>query len=181
VQWLVVDRQDRLPDTLEWMFAHKVDWLSRTGRDAQTLAQRKEFYDRSCGAALEAGDLVLIELLVDDVRVAAQIGFRAGNRLDCDMIAWDPAWRECGPGRALDVETIRWGFEHAIDFIELGVFGHESKYRFTDRSVDTAFDVFVPGGAGGRFLLASKSILKRARTGAARIVAAARSLKPPPR
>jgi CelD/BcsL family acetyltransferase involved in cellulose biosynthesis len=169
VRWKLLDQPDLLPETLDWMFAHKLDWLERNGSDA-TLARHRAFYARLCDAALRAGELVLIELFVDEVRVAAQIGFRAGARLDCDMIAWDPAWKECGPGRALDVHTIQWAFENSVRFIELGVFGHPSKYRFTDTAVDTAFSVVIAPRARGRVLLSLKNILDGARTRLRRVV-----------
>jgi CelD/BcsL family acetyltransferase involved in cellulose biosynthesis len=168
LHWIHVTEPDRLAKTLAWMFAHKLDWLERSGGDV-SLGQYKTFYARLCRSALEAGELVLIELLVNNVRVAAQIGFRAGARLDCDMIAWDPAWKECGPGRALDVHTVQWAFENSVRFIELGVFGHPSKFRFTDQTIDTAFNVFVACGARGRALLRGKELFDGVRSRLAKV------------
>jgi CelD/BcsL family acetyltransferase involved in cellulose biosynthesis len=164
VRWHVVDQQHRVADSLEWMFTQKLNWLERTGGDA-TLANYKDFYARLCSDSLASGELLLIELLVNDRRIAAQVGFRAGRRLDCDMIAWDPAWKACGPGRALDIHTIQWAFENGVRFIELGVFGHPSKERFTDRSVETAFNVFATSGLRGRVLLHMRDVLHRVRPG----------------
>jgi CelD/BcsL family acetyltransferase involved in cellulose biosynthesis len=165
LKWRIVDQHERVLDTLDWMFAHKLAWVAQTGRNTlEVLTRCRDFYCQICSSALEARELVMIELVVGDVRVAAQIAFRAGARLDCDMIAWDPTWKDCGPGRVLDVATVRWAFENSVRLIELGVFGHHSKYRFSNTAVETAFHVEVGSGARGRLLMHAKKAAKEAQS-----------------
>jgi CelD/BcsL family acetyltransferase involved in cellulose biosynthesis len=160
LQWVVVDESHRLSDALNWMIDRKLAWLAGNGKETATLASKREFYLAHCRMRLNAGDLVLIELLVNDQRVAAQFGFCTGGRLDCEMIAWDDAWKEFGPGRVLAVETIRWAFENSCEIVELGVFGSEFKSRFTDEAASAGFHVFVASGLGGRILLEGRELTR---------------------
>jgi hypothetical protein len=56
-----------------------------------------------------------------------------------------------------------------VRFIELGVFGHPSKFRFTDQTIDTAFNVFVACGARGRALLRGKELFDGVRSRVAKV------------
>jgi len=160
LQRVVVDESRRLSESLNWIIDRKLAWLACSGKETATLASKREFYLAHCRMRLDAGELVLIELLVNDQRVAAQFGFCTGGRLDCEMIAWDDAWKEFGPGRVLAVETIRWAFENSCEIVELGVFGSEFKSRFTDEAAAAGFHVFVASGLGGRILLEGRELTR---------------------
>jgi CelD/BcsL family acetyltransferase involved in cellulose biosynthesis len=163
----VVDREERLDQSVDWIFARKIEWLVHTGRKQETRAfsSRKAFVSRICREALRTGDLVLMELMVDDVRVAAQLALRAGDRLECMMIAWAYGWHECGPGRTVLLETIRWAFDHGIRSVDLSVGGDEYKYRLTDEDIAVAYHAFVPTHVLGRGLPLARAALRSVQHG----------------
>jgi CelD/BcsL family acetyltransferase involved in cellulose biosynthesis len=164
-RYAIVDQPERLDEALTWLFAQKSDWLDRTGMDSSILAARKAFFSSVCHAALEDGRLLLNELWVDETRVAAQLAFRVGDRLDCHMIAWEPEWRACGPGRLLCFETIRWSFANGIRIVDFGIGTHDYKYRFTDQDATAAKNVFLAPHFVGHVLLGAREALHGLRQG----------------
>jgi CelD/BcsL family acetyltransferase involved in cellulose biosynthesis len=140
---IMIDRQDQLRAALDWIFENKISRFSHTHYAANVLATKLEFCRRICLVALESGRLHMSELWVGSHRIAAQWGIRSGSRLSAQMNAWDENWRDCGPGRLLDAESIRWAFEHAVGLYDLGIGKNEFKYRYTDKDLVVITDVVV--------------------------------------
>jgi CelD/BcsL family acetyltransferase involved in cellulose biosynthesis len=176
-RFVVVDRQDLLSESLEWLFARKLEWLARSGFGTKAFSGQKDFYRNICREALGSGDLVLTELFAGRDRVAASLAFRAGGSLDCHLIAWDQGRQHAGPGRLVAVETIRWAFEHGIARINLGVGSDPYKHRLSDQEMTSAKDVFVASTLRGRTLLASRTPLHAIRRGGKALAAVLRKSK----
>ena len=143
---------------LRWMVARKAEWLERTGADHKAVAaflKKAPFYRRLCSELSETGELVVIQLKVDSVLVAAQLGFRIKDRVVGQMIAWDCDWRECGPGRVLATETLRWGFENGAKTIDLGLGDEDYKYRLAQEDAPAAIHVSAAFNPLGAFVLSA--------------------------
>jgi CelD/BcsL family acetyltransferase involved in cellulose biosynthesis len=129
--------------TLAWIFAHKVGRIARTKADQQRFSSREDFWMSICRDALVSGNLIMTELRVGDRRAAAQWAIRSGDRLHNQMVAWDPHFRRCGPGRLITIETIRWAFDNHIKVYDFGPGGDEHKYRYTGTELAVATEVVL--------------------------------------
>ena len=154
---VVTDREEA-DLVLSWMMARKAEWLERTGGGRKAVAaflSKAPFYRRLSGELHDTGELVVIQLTVDGVRVAAQLGFRIKDRLVGQMIAWDCGWRECGPGRVLATATLRWGFENGAKTVDLGLGDEDYKYRLAEDDEPAEIHVSAAFGARGALVLSA--------------------------
>jgi CelD/BcsL family acetyltransferase involved in cellulose biosynthesis len=162
-RFALVNRGDRFDETLDWLLARKIEWLEHAGLAAGFL-DRQHFYRRVCKEAPAIVDPVLIELVVDNKRVAAQLAFREGRRLHGRIVAQDDDWRASGTGRLIVSETIRWAFQNGIRWVELGAGGEAFKYRFADLELNVTKDLLVATDRLGSGLLFLRRTLKAIRS-----------------
>jgi CelD/BcsL family acetyltransferase involved in cellulose biosynthesis len=152
----VVADAGRANGLLRWMLDRKSEWLVRSGKDTRAIARfadKTAYFKELVRASAGCCELAMVQVRVDDVTVAAQLGFRMGDIYAGQMLAWDAAWQASGPGRVVATETIRWGFENGIRMIDLGLGSEDYKYRLTDRDVPAALHVVVATGWAGAILL----------------------------
>ncbi len=160
----VIGDEEQAVAAAAWIHARKLEWLTGGGHALEGFAQRKPFLFDIVRQALREGKLLLNELTVDGTRIAAQLAFREGERLDCAMIAWDPAWRRCGPGRTLCLETIRWAFDNGIALVDLGPGTQDYKQRFASRTVASLDDLIASRQPAGCMVLAARYLWHRTQS-----------------
>jgi CelD/BcsL family acetyltransferase involved in cellulose biosynthesis len=173
----IVVGEHQIGATVDWLLARKVEWLDRHGFEETSLSTKKSFFSRYCREALPKGEVLLIELLLNETRIAAQLAFHAGDRLDATMAAWAQDWQACAPGRLIDVETIRWAFEHGLGSVDLGMGTPDYKYRFAEKDLAVAKDVTIAPPPLGHVLLGSLLGLRQFQRAAFQVRRYSRGLK----
>lgn len=106
------------PDVIDWMLAQKTDWLQRTGYHNPWLAsdEYRKFLVALSSHPEDTLRLVVSALKLDDKLIAATVLRRDHVRLEGVIIAFDPAYRQFGPGKILQEAVIRWACEQRLTF-----------------------------------------------------------------
>jgi CelD/BcsL family acetyltransferase involved in cellulose biosynthesis len=110
-----------------------------------------------------AGRLIVFELRVGGVPVAAQVALKWDDRLLLELSGWDWGWRSFSPGNVLAFEIIRWAFENDFGVVDLGMGGHAYKYHFTKNDEEVARHVLVASHPIGRLVVAAVNMRLRLR------------------
>jgi CelD/BcsL family acetyltransferase involved in cellulose biosynthesis len=92
---------------------------------------------RTIGAAQAlspTGRFALTVLESDDVVIGASLVVRAGTKMSCWLVGYDPEWSRFGPGVAALLESIAAGSRAGCDAADLGLGDHHYLRDFKDES-----------------------------------------------
>jgi CelD/BcsL family acetyltransferase involved in cellulose biosynthesis len=148
---------------LDWIIDKKVDWIVGSGAPADEFLGKRAYYHRFFAAMQRAGRLIVFELSVGGVPVAAQVALKWDDRLLLELSGWDYGWRAYSPGNVLAFEIIRWAFENDFGVVDLGMGGHAYKYHFTKSDEEVARHVLVASRPIGRLVVAAVNMRLRLR------------------
>jgi len=139
VSFQLVETPERVAETLEWIFEQKKRALERGRLDAAawfgSAAVHRRFLEAIVGDARTAGTLALTALTLDGRIIAADLGFRCGDRLESLIATYDPEWAFYSPGRILLEETVQWCFARGVRVFDMRMGDEGYKYDWTSDEV----------------------------------------------
>ncbi|MHC4971797.1 MAG: GNAT family N-acetyltransferase [Planctomycetota bacterium] len=166
VEFRVVSCPDETGETLDWMLAHKAQWLRNRGLRTEAggidSADALEFYRASVADARASGHLCLATLTLDGNVLAAELAFRCKGTVTGVLAAYDHAWENYAPGKLLMEDLLRWTLENDCAIYDFMPVGERYKYLWAPKEAEVT-TYLVPVSLQGRALVA----WRRSRPGAA--------------
>ena len=160
-----VSSPDEIGETLDWMVAHKAEWLRsrglRTRAGGIDSADALEFYRASIADARASGHLCLATLTLNGQVLAAELAFRYQGTVAGVLAAYDLAWDKYAPGKLLTADLLRWALENDCAIYDFMPVGESYKYSWAPREAEIT-TYLVPCSLRGRVLVA----WRRSRLGA---------------
>ncbi|MBT5050006.1 MAG: GNAT family N-acetyltransferase [Rhodospirillaceae bacterium] len=117
VQFNILDSTDEIEKNIDWIFHHKMAWLAEKGLKPVSFgsAEHRAFVrDTVMTARSSDGALLMGNLSVGDVTVAAGFGFLYRGAFTFYMFTYDLAWQTYSPARLWLEEFITWCIDNHV-------------------------------------------------------------------
>jgi CelD/BcsL family acetyltransferase involved in cellulose biosynthesis len=151
IHFEVAETVEQVAEIVPWINAMKTAWVAERGTETMGLTgpRYERFLAEVAADALAQGHLYACALRVERTIVAAQLGFICGDMLEGYLTAYDPEWRQGGPGRYLLGETIRWAAAQGLRIIDFRIGDESYKDRWVE-ATGTVANYVLPCTAWGR-------------------------------
>ncbi len=152
---VIADPKD-FTELADWIWQHKRDWMSRTGRQSLWIDRKdyREFLLAINSRSTPVGRLALSVLRLDGRPIAAELSAVDNSWVAAFIGAFDEQSNKYSPGQILQEQTLRWAFEHKLGY-DFGV-GEESYKKYWINRVGRLVTYTVPLSIPGRFYLSLK-------------------------
>jgi len=105
---------------IDWILANKLMQLARIGRRAHVWLETKAYRNLLVWVASRGskplGQIVIFTLKFNDQIIAAMLCRADRTHVEVLIPVYDEAYKRYAPGKILFIESLKWAFEHQLEF-----------------------------------------------------------------
>lgn len=108
----------RAADLVQWTLENKRAWSRRTGKDGSWLhsSAYQDFLVRQSATTTGNQETLVMRLVLDERTLATAICILSGGVLEGVIAAFDPEYDKFSPGVQLNDYSVRWAFDHGLEY-----------------------------------------------------------------